>query len=406
MENITSKFYNCIVCNDNNWHQLPKSHLNRSVRSDGYILLQSMQKAQCNKCGLVQISHLPDAKKLQELYKDNYNIYDLRPESEKFITGRYKALSQAITNSLAPYKPKTVLEIGCGNGSALQAVQSIWQEAQCIGMEPVTTAVKIAQENNICVYQGMVGGQISEEITKYKYDVIYSIHVIEHTEDPVTFLNNIKSLLKPSGYIIITCPNARTPNLEIMRTDHNFSMTPYHLEEIAKKANLIPLRNTLCPGGGEDLDYEHNQLLVCIPKKDNTKISKFNNLPDYLNDVARKKLFDARKKYFDDFDSLDIKIQNRMDHNKKWYCFGSGGWACMLAGYAPNVWKNIEGCVIDGGSEQMFYGKQIFSYEKIKYNDNIGFIIGTNPAIQQLIEKRLKDEGIDSVICWNDIISV
>lgn len=400
---MSQKISNCVVCNSSDWLQLPVSSNKRSVRSDGFIMLEPINKLQCKNCGLVQINTMPNVQGLQDLYTHDYNIYDFRPESEKFVAGRYKALSQAITNSILPHKPEFVLEVGCGNGSALQAVQSIWKEAKCIGLEPVTTAVSAAQKNGIEVYQGIIGGELPEEVTKHKYDVIYSIHVIEHTQNPVEFLNNIKPLLKPSGYVIITCPNSLTPNLEIMRTDHNFSMTPYHLEEIARKAEFTPLRNTLCPGGGEDLDYEYNQLLVCLNKPSSIE-SKPKNLPSYLSDLARANLFDARKKYFENFDNLDSEIQKRMGEVSEWYCFGSGGWACILAGYAPNVWKKIKGCVIDGGSDQIFYGKKIYAYEEIKNKKGVGIIVGTNPAIQTLIEQRLQADRVGSTICWNDII--
>ena len=210
-----------------------------------------MAKAQCHECGLVQAMQLPDANVLNTLYRDEYDIYNNRPSSEQFVLGRYTALAQAITASVSSMQPKRVLEVGCGNGSALAAVQNVWKDSICQGLEPVTSAVQVAREHGLNVVQGMIGQPLPESLAHECYDVIYSIHVIEHTDDPVAFLAVLKKMLAPNGRLIITCPNSRIPNLEIMRTDHNYSMTPYHLSVVARKAGLMPLKSTLCPGGGE-----------------------------------------------------------------------------------------------------------------------------------------------------------
>lgn len=40
-----------------------------------------------------------------------------------------------------------------------------------------------------------------------KFDKIFMFHVLEHIEDPVTFLENLKPLLNPKGKIYIEVPN-------------------------------------------------------------------------------------------------------------------------------------------------------------------------------------------------------
>ncbi len=396
----------CIVCDQVNWLKLPHSTHGKSVRSDGAILEVSLNKGQCKHCGLVQTLEAPDVASLIRLYTDEYDIYANRPESEQFVGGRYRALAHAITASVFPYRPRRFLEVGCGNGSALRAVQALWKEADGVGMEPVTTAVKMAQNSKLNVHQGIVGGCIPNIVGKEKYDVIYSIHVIEHTQNPVDFLNGLKKLLTPHGRLIITCPNARVPNLEIMRTDHNFSMTPYHLEILARKAGLLPLKSTLCPGGGEDLDYEHNQLLVCCLPPEDGDVGIDIPLPEYLSSSNQMRLFGERTKYFQDFEELDERLDERTDGAVNLYCFGTGGWTCMLAGYAPKTWEKIKACVVDGGSESKFHGKSIVAYNKLKSCNPDGIVIGVNPITQPMIAQRLEEDGHKYLYQWNDIISV
>ena len=250
----------------------------------------------------------------------------------------------------------------------------------------------------------MIGGVLPRD-HQQKYDVIYSIHVIEHTEDPVAFLRALKSLLAPHGRLIITCPNARTPNLEIVRSDHQYSMTPYHLGVLARKAGFILLKSTLCPGGGEDLDYEYNQLLVgCLPGKRSETEAKL-PLPGYLQEANRLQLFGARCKYFHDFATLDGILQTRLNGCKRLACFGTGGWACILAGYAPSLWERVQACVIDGGSNRTFFGKPILAYDTLKEMNPDGVIVGVNPATQPMIAQRLEQAGYPT-IRWDDLITM
>lgn len=394
-----------MVCGGTDWLELPQPHPSRSVRSDGAILDYPLEKAQCSSCALVQTILRPGLEALQSLYRDDYDIYNNRPASEQFVTGRYTALAQAITASVSPYYPKKVLEVGCGNGAALQAVQAIWTQAKCIGMEPVTSAVAAAQAMNLDVSQGMIGTTLPSHIANERFDVIYTIHVIEHTDNPIDYLKTLSQLLEPHGRLVVTCPNASVPNLEIMRPDHHYSMMPYHLTVLARKAGLSPLKSTLCPGGGEGLDYEHNQLLLCQLASERDLHDSSVPVPDYLSQDNQMKIFGSRSKYFHDFAMLDDVLEEHTVDAARLVCFGTGGWACMLVGYAPKLWKRVTACVIDGGADQEFCGKPIVPYARMQDVSPDAVIVGVNPATQPLIVRRIEQDGFRA-IRWDNIIRV
>ena len=390
----------CIVCDSDQWLPLPSPTPGRSMRSDGTVVAQPLLKAQCAQCGLVQSQQVPDSEALTALYTDDYDIYNNRPAAEQFVANRYTALAEAITSAVSPCRPERVLEAGCGNGAALQAVQAIWRDAACVGVEPVLSAVRAAQAQGINVHQGMIGVDMPAWIAAQRYDVIYTVHVIEHTQDPVRFLTDLKAMLAPHGRLVITCPNSCVPNLELMRADHHFSMTPYHLDAIARKAGLAPVKNTSCPGGAENLDCEHNQLLVCAPAE--TEESR-PPLPAYLDATQRSELFAARARYFAGFRELDDTLHSSLADAERVFCFGSGGWACVLAGYAPRTWSRVEACIIDGGTTQRFHGKPILAYENFHASRSDKVIVGTNPAIQPMLAGRLEQDGLRAVR-WDHLV--
>jgi SAM-dependent methyltransferase len=51
-------------------------------------------------------------------------------------------------------------------------------------------------------------------------DIVVSFTVIEHIKDPIGFLKEIKSLLKPNGYLLISTPNTDDWLLEFMPVDY------------------------------------------------------------------------------------------------------------------------------------------------------------------------------------------
>ena len=149
-------------------------------------------------CGLVQRFADSDAEKVRDFYTTQYDLYNHRPEAERFETGRYPALSRTVVEAAGPSLPRRVLEIGCGNGSAIKELQALWPEAEIIGLEPMQSAVREAQENELPVYQGVLGHTLPAAVTGL-FDIIYSLHVIEHVPNPVEFLKTMRTLLAPTG---------------------------------------------------------------------------------------------------------------------------------------------------------------------------------------------------------------
>ena len=99
--------------------------------------------------------------------------------------------------------PGRVLEVGCGSGSRLAELRDRGWEVQ--GVEPDEAAVAVAREHyKVPVVAGML-----EEGTfpPGSFDAVVMTHVIEHVADPIPLLRVCRSLLRPGGRVVITCPN-------------------------------------------------------------------------------------------------------------------------------------------------------------------------------------------------------
>jgi 2-polyprenyl-3-methyl-5-hydroxy-6-metoxy-1,4-benzoquinol methylase len=120
-------------------------------------------------------------------------------------------------------KGAKILEVGSGLGYFTHALNE--EGFHCEGLEYSETAVSFA---NSFFGKHYTQGTIEEYAKKNpgKYDAVIATEVIEHVEDPVSFIGAFLEVLKPGGKIIITTPNKDVhPAGTIWETDH----APKHL---------------------------------------------------------------------------------------------------------------------------------------------------------------------------------
>lgn len=99
-------------------------------------------------------------------------------------------------------RPKSsLLEIGCGKGYFLQKMES--KDVECVGLEFNNEAIV----NKVCrseVYREFIEDHIKRGT---KYDVVVSFQVLEHVEDPMSFIKSALRLLNAGGKLVLSTPN-------------------------------------------------------------------------------------------------------------------------------------------------------------------------------------------------------
>jgi len=95
------------------------------------------------------------------------------------------------------------------------------------------------------VYGDLTDSFRIKEITKNNFDLMIMGEIIEHINNPVSFLEKIHSNYNQNiRKILITAPNAfcyknsdnSKRNLEVLNSDHRFWFTPYTIAKIAVQA--------------------------------------------------------------------------------------------------------------------------------------------------------------------------
>lgn len=136
--------------------------------------------------------------------------YDGDPGSDKSL--RYYietgAGIQPMITTLAGVKRNRIssfLDVGCGFGFTVDFAAKIlgWES---VGVEPSATGRAGSEILGIPIYNDYL--QDVKELEGRKFDLIYSSEVIEHTDNPLGFLETLKGYLGEGGILVLTTPNS------------------------------------------------------------------------------------------------------------------------------------------------------------------------------------------------------
>lgn len=105
---------------------------------------------------------------------------------------------------LIPTDAKSIIELGCGEGS-LGAALKQRQRCRVVGIELDQDAAAVARKRIDSVYCGDVEHIVS--ILAETFDCIIGSEIIEHVEDPWSLLADARHISTPGGRLILSIPN-------------------------------------------------------------------------------------------------------------------------------------------------------------------------------------------------------
>lgn len=156
------------------------------------------------------------------------NVQDVQAMYEKFpypspVAGA--SLIDDVANSFyslfsqMPLDGKRILDAGCGTGHRLLAVARRYPKSQFVGLDMTSASLEVARslskKHNIKNVE-FQQSDIAKFTAKDPFDVIMSIGVIHHLENPCLGLSSLSSLLTDRGILVVWLYHALGEHLRLL----------------------------------------------------------------------------------------------------------------------------------------------------------------------------------------------
>ena len=372
----------CLVCNVDAWLLLPIPGVGRSMLSDGSVLTQPLKKCTCSACGLVQHVDAQQDGSVKNYFGPSYSLGDHEPNIG-FEAGRQRQYAEWIGSSIRQFRPASILELGCGNGSLLRELMIKFHSAQATGLEPSERGVKRAQQSGLPVHCAYIEGE--DSVRGFSGDLVVSINVIEHTLRPVSFLRAAKAAVNDGGLVVVVCPDGSEAGSELLFFDHLYSFCPANVTNLVGGSGLLPIDSRRSP-----LELPGFQMIIaatCPPKE----LGFPQEFASAEFDVQR--LHAGRVSCLTQWKDLDAKLCRTMADFRKTTVFGIGEMAQLMRVYAPSAWERIDRFVVDDPMETEFFGYPVVPYTELKAEPGNLMLLAVSQRSTEKLSARLRAAG-------------
>src|SRR5271163_4568894 len=170
----------------------------------------------------------------------DYELQTHRAEDRHWwYRGRRTVLARALAG-VEPPNPARILDAGCGSGRNMVELARL---GTVTGIELSEASVALARERD--VGEIVAGSVLEMPFADDSFDLAVSLDVIEHLEDDLTALRELRRVLAPGGALLVTVPAYQwlwSGHDEI--NHHHRRYTRSSLLSVAHEAGWEPVRTT------------------------------------------------------------------------------------------------------------------------------------------------------------------
>lgn len=210
----------------------------------------------CSNCTNAWTNPAPSAPDYsQEDFHSQFDYHKLPWQWRKSLDMQVKLIKKHLK------KDGHILEIGCGQGLLLKLLKK--ESYNVTGLEPSIAASSTARSSGLNV----ITGEFPQDIpTNTEYDLIIMSHVLEHLENPLEVIKEIRKITKKDGKLLLIqtnykglVPKRYKEKWYAWVPEHHFwHFSPEGLQLILKKQGYHTLQN-------EYSSLVHGSLISYLP---------------------------------------------------------------------------------------------------------------------------------------------
>jgi len=142
----------------------------------------------------------------EEIHKFSHNDWWNYNSLESKMLHRLNILRMEFILSLAEIKERSILDVGCGGGIASESLAMCGGNVTAIdaSKQAIDCAIEHAKKGGLKIdYQNIP----IENFPQKTFDIVFANDIIEHVDNPESFLSELSSRTKPNGIVVISTIN-------------------------------------------------------------------------------------------------------------------------------------------------------------------------------------------------------
>lgn len=224
----------CPICSEEDIHTID------SYKGDS-DLFRNLHLMRCSNCGLTFAHPMPSQRELDHYntsyFENAHGGLEQGDEAVLFSSGiaklRLRHIEMYANKKQANIE--SVLEIGPGHGFFCRHLLARYPKANYVTIETDSSCREYLDQLGIRTFDGF--GSMPSGCNSY-FDLAVASHVLEHTSEPIVFVQQMAGLLKPGGVMFIEVP-CRDYEFKEMNEPHLLFFDMPSLNRLLSEAGLV-----------------------------------------------------------------------------------------------------------------------------------------------------------------------
>ena len=193
----------CLACGHHvlvptlNFEPQPLANAFREIKTTIHESRYPLSINRCESCDHLQLTHAVNPELIYKHY--------LYVSGTSATLREYSAWYAWFVREQFGHWPTTVLDIGCNDGSQLDAFRQA--QFQTYGVDPAENLYPISSANHRVVC-GFWDAETAKQLGRESFDAITSQNAFSHIPDPLSYLKLVAEYLRPDGRLFISTSQA------------------------------------------------------------------------------------------------------------------------------------------------------------------------------------------------------